>query len=195
MSVSITPNPNVQGPQGLTGSQGTQGVQGTTGLQGTQGTEGLQGTTGAQGTQGVTGTQGLTGTQGANGANGAQGTTGAQGLQGIQGLQGTTGVLPTISYDAETTAYTLVAGNVNQWVTMSSGSSQTITVPQNVFTTGQVVYVQRIGTGAVPIAQGAGVTITSNGATSSAPTLRAQFSSASILCTGSNTFTVVGDIA
>jgi hypothetical protein len=89
----------------------------------------------------------------------------------------------------------LVAENVNQWVTMSSGSSQTITVPQNVFTSGQVVYVQRIGTGAVPIAQGAGVTITSNGATSSAPNLRAQFSSASILCTGTNTFTVVGDIS
>lgn len=35
MSVSITPNPNVQGPQGLTGTQGLQGLQG------------LQGTTGA----------------------------------------------------------------------------------------------------------------------------------------------------
>jgi hypothetical protein len=169
MSVSITPNPNVQGPQGLTGSQGIQG------LTGTQGLEGLQGTTGA-GTQGTTGTQGLEGTQG---------------LTGIQGAQG---VLPTISYDPETTAYTLQAANVNQWVTMSSGSSQTITVPPSVFTTGQVVYVQRIGTGAVPIAQGAGVTITSNAATSSAPILRAQFSAASILCTGSNTFTVVGDI-
>jgi hypothetical protein len=198
MSVSITPNPNVQGPQGLTGAQGTQGVQGTEGLQGVQGLTGIQGETGAQGTQGTTGTQGLTGTQGTNGVDGAQGTTGAQGLTGIQGLtgaQGAQGVLPTITYDPETTAYTLQAANVNQWVTMSSGSSQTITVPPSVFTTGQVVYVQRIGTGAVPIAQGAGVTITSNGATSSAPTLRAQFSSASILCTGSNTFTVVGDIA
>lgn len=165
MSVSITPNPNVQGPQGLTGAQGIQGVQGTIGIQG---------------------------------LNGIQGTQGLQGLQGTQGLfgtQGTTGVLPTVTFDPETTAYTLVAGNVNQWVTMNSGSSQTITVPPSVFTTGQVIYVQRIGAGAVPIAQGAGVTITSNGATSSAPTLRAQFSSASILCTGTNTFTVVGDIA
>jgi len=164
MSVSITPNPNVLGPQGLTG---------------------------AQGIQGVTGTQGLTGIQGTNGINGAQGTIGAQGIQGLQGLTATT---PVITFDPETTAYTLQAANVNQWVTMNSGSSQTITVPQNVFTTGQIVYVQRLGAGAVPIAQGAGVTITSNGATSSAPNLRAQFSSASIICTGSNTFTVVGDI-
>ena len=166
----------------------------------TAGAAGAQGTTGAQGVtgiQGITGTQGLTGIQGADGF-GAQGTTGAQGITGTQGLtgtQGAQGVLPTITYDPETLAYTLQAANVNQWVTMNSGSSQTITVPPSVFTTGQVVYVQRIGAGAVPIAQGAGVTITSNGATSSAPTLRAQFSSASILCTGSNTFTVVGDIA
>ena len=169
MSVSITPNPNVQGPQGLTGTQGVQGVQGTTGLQGITGA-GTQGTTGIQGLQGLQGTQGLLGTQGIGGQ-----------------------VTPT-TFDPETTAYTLIAANANQWVTMNSGSSQTITVPQNVFTTGQIIYVQRIGAGAVPIAQGAGVTITSNAATSSAPILRAQFSSASILCTGTNTFTVVGDI-
>ena len=192
MSVSITPNPNVQGPQGLTGAQGTQGVQGTEGLQGVQGLTGAQGATGAQGTQGVTGTQGLTGTQGTDGVNGVQGLTGTQGVQGLQGLTAST---PVIVFDPETTAYTLQAANVNQWVTMSSGSSQTITVPPSVFTTGQIIYVQRLGTGAVPIAQGAGVTITSNGATSSAPNLRAQFSSASIICTGSNTFTVVGDIS
>lgn len=147
MSVSITPNPNVQGPQGLTGSQGT------------------------------------------SGANGAQGT---QGLQGVQGLSGT---LYTATFNAQTTGYTLVSGDANKWVTMSSATSQTITVPPSVFTSGQLIYVQRIGAGAVPIAQGAGVTITSNGATSSAPNLRAQYSSATILCTGSNTFTVVGDIS
>ena len=167
MSVSITPNPNVQGPQGLTGTQGTQGI---------------------------TGTQGLTGIQGTDGVNGAQGTTGLQGLQGTQGLfgtQGTNGVLPTITFDPETTAYTLQAANVNQWVTQSGTAN--ITVPAGVFTTGQVVYVQRIGAGSVSIVA-SGVTITSNAATSSAPILRAQFSSASILCTGTNTFTVVGDI-
>jgi hypothetical protein len=38
-----------------------------------------------------------------------------------------------------------------------------------------------------------GVTFTSNG--SASPVLRAQYSSASILCTGTNTFTIVGDIS
>jgi 3D (Asp-Asp-Asp) domain-containing protein len=167
------------GAQGTTGAQGIQGIQGITG---TQGLTGIQGTDGF-GAQGTTGTQGL---------NGIQGLIGLQGTQGIQGLLGTA---YSASFNAQTTAYTLQASDANVWVTMSSGSSQTITVPPSVFATGQLVYVQRIGSGAVPIAQGAGVTITSNGATSSAPNVRAQYSSATILCTGSNTFTVVGDIS
>jgi hypothetical protein len=167
MSVSITPNPNVQGPQGLTGSQGTQGVQGT---------QGLQGITGAQG---ATGTQGLTGTQG---------------TQGVQGVQGITGTTVSSTFNAQTTAYTLVASDVNKWVTMNAATSQTITVPAGVFSAGNVIYLQRIGAGAVPIAA-SGVTITSNGASSSAPNIRAQYSSATVLCTASNVFTVVGDIS
>lgn len=171
MSVSITPNPNVQGPQGLTGTQGIQGVQGTTGIQGTNGANGAQGLTGTQGTQGV------------------------QGVQGTQGVQGLLGTAYSATFNAQTTSYTLVASDANKWVTMNSATSQTFTVPPSVFSTGQLIYVQRIGAGAVPIAQGAGVTITSNAATSSAPNIRAQFSSATILCTGANTFTVVGDIS
>jgi hypothetical protein len=168
MSVSITPNPNVQGPQGLTGSQGTQGVQGTQGLQGT------------------TGLQGLTG---------IQGLTGSQGVQGTQGIQGVTGTTVSSVFNAQTTGYTLVAGDVNKWVTMNAATSQTITVPPSVFSAGNVIYIQRIGAGAVPFAQGSGVTITSTGATASAPTLRAQYSSATVLCTGSNTFTIIGDVS
>jgi hypothetical protein len=166
MSVSITPNPNVQGPQGLTGSQGLTGLQGTTGLQGVQGTNGIQGT------------------------DGLQGLTGTQGLQGTFGTQGTNGVLPTVTFNAQSTAYQLVADDVNKWVTQSGTAN--ITVPSGVFTTGQVIYVQRIGAGAVSIVA-SGVTFTSNG--SASPVLRVQYSSASIVCTGTNTFTIVGDIS
>lgn len=168
MSVSITPNPNVQGPQGLTGTQGTTGAQGTQGL------------------QGITGSQGTTGTQGLQGIQGLQGT------QGIQGLLGTT---VSSTFNARTTAYTLAASDVNTWVTMNAATSQAFTIPQNVFSAGNVIYLQRIGAGAVPITQGTGTTVTSNGATSSAPNIRAQYSSATVLCTASNTFTVVGDIS
>jgi hypothetical protein len=109
------------------------------------------------------------------------------------GLKYVAGV--SLTLNAQTAAYTLVAGDAFKLVTVSDTVSRTVTVPPSIFTTGQIINVQRIGTGAVPFAQGAGVTITSTGATASAPTLRAQYSAASIVCTGSNTFTILGDIA
>ena len=101
-----------------------------------------------------------------------------------------------LEFDAETgTTYTLVAGNLNQLVTLNNASPITLTVPPSVFSAGDVINIAQIGAGQVTLAQGAGVTITSTGATASAPKLRVQYSAASIICTASNTFLVVGDIA
>jgi hypothetical protein len=103
----------------------------------------------------------------------------------------------TLAFNAQTgTTYTLVAADAaNKWVTCSNASSITVTVPPSVFSTGNVINLQQIGAGQVTFAQGAGVTITSTGASASAPKLRVQFSACSIVCTGSNTFTIVGDIS
>jgi hypothetical protein len=101
-----------------------------------------------------------------------------------------------LEFDAETgTTYTLVAGNLNQLVTLNNASPITLTVPPSVFSAGDVINIAQIGAGQVTLAQGAGVTITSTGATATAPKLRARYSAASIICTASNTFLVVGDIA
>ena len=101
-----------------------------------------------------------------------------------------------LEFDAETgTTYTLVAGNLNQLVTLNNASSITLTVPPSVFSAGDVINIAQIGAGQVTLAQGAGVTINSTGATATAPKLRARYSAASIICTASNTFLVVGDIA
>ena len=102
----------------------------------------------------------------------------------------------TISFNAQTgTTYTLVAADLGKIVTLSNASGITLTVPPSVFATGNIINIQQIGAGQVTLAQGAGVTITSTGATASAPKLRAQYSAASIICTASNTFTVIGDIS
>ena len=94
------------------------------------------------------------------------------------------------------TTYTLVAADASyKLVTCSNAAAITVTVPPSVFTAGDVINLQQIGAGQVTFAQGAGVTITSTGATSSAPKLRAQESACSIICTASNTFTVIGDLA
>jgi len=109
---------------------------------------------------------------------------------------GTVTLRQKLEFDAETgTTYTLVAGNLNQLVTLNNASPITLTVPPSVFSAGDVINIAQIGAGQVTVSQGAGVTITSTGATSSAPKLRANKSAASIICTASNTFLVIGDIA
>jgi hypothetical protein len=101
----------------------------------------------------------------------------------------------TLSFNAQTgTTYTLVAADLGKWVTASNASPITVTVPPSVFSTGNIINLQQIGAGQVTFAQGAGVTITSTGGTASAPKLRAQYSACTIVCTASNTFTIVGDL-
>jgi len=110
---------------------------------------------------------------------------------------GTTSASAALAFNAQTgTTYTLVAADAeNKLVTCSNASPITLTVPPSIFTAGQQINVASIGAGLTTFAQGAGVTITSTGATSSAPVLRAQNSACTVICTASNTFLIVGDLA
>jgi hypothetical protein len=103
----------------------------------------------------------------------------------------------TLAFNAQTgTTYTLViADAANKLVTTSNASAVTVTIPPSVFSTGQQINVQSIGVGLTTFAAGAGVTITSTGATAAAPKLRARYSAGTVICNGSNSFTVIGDIA
>lgn len=102
----------------------------------------------------------------------------------------------TLSFNAQTgTTYTLVAADLGKLVTLSNASGITLTIPPSIFVAGNQIHIQQIGAGQVTLAQGSGVTITSTGATASAPKLRAQYSAATIICTASNTFTVLGDLS
>ena len=101
-----------------------------------------------------------------------------------------------LTLNAQTgTTYTLVAADSGKLVTSSNAAAVVITIPPSVFAAGEQINVQSIGAGLTSFAQGAGVTITSTGATATAPILRAQYSACTIICTASNTFTVIGDIS
>jgi hypothetical protein len=103
----------------------------------------------------------------------------------------------TLTFNAQTgTTYTLVAADAsNKLVTTSNASAVTVTIPPSVFAAGEQINVQSIGVGLTSFAAGAGVTITSTGATATAPVLRARYSACTIICTASNTFTVIGDLS
>ena len=88
------------------------------------------------------------------------------------------------------TTYTLVSSDLNKLVTLSNSSAITLTIPSATFTTGQAINIQQIGAGQVTV-QGDGTsTFTGTGTK-----LRTQYSAATIVCTGTNTFTLIGDIA
>lgn len=99
------------------------------------------------------------------------------------------------SLNAQTgTTYTLAATDASKVVTASNASAITITVPSGVYVAGDIITVIQIGAGQVTFAA-SGTTITSTGATAAAPKIRAQYAAAQVICTASNTFTIVGDIA
>jgi hypothetical protein len=119
-------------------------------------------------------------------------------LTGTQTLTNKTLTAPKVNLDfnAQTgTTYTLVAADSGKLVTASNAAAITITVPPSIFTAGEQINVQSIGAGLTTFAAGSGVTITSTGATSAAPNLRAQFSACTVICTAANTFTIVGDLS
>jgi hypothetical protein len=129
--------------------------------------------------------------------------TGVVTLAGTETLTNKTLTAPVINtakinlaLNAQTgTTYTLVAADSGKLVTSSNASPIVITIPPSVFAVGEQINVQSIGAGLTSFAAGVGVTVTSTGATSAAPVLRAQHSAATVICTASNTFTVIGDIS
>jgi hypothetical protein len=97
--------------------------------------------------------------------------------------------------DQTGTTYTTVAGDRNKLVTLTNASAITLTLPPSVYSAGQQIHFAQLGAGQVTFAQGAGVTINSTGATATAPKIRARYGTATAICTASNTFLVIGDIA
>ena len=104
-----------------------------------------------------------------------------------------------LTLNAQTgTTYTFVLADNGKLVTLSNASAITATVPTNAsvaYATGAIINIQQIGAGQVTIVGDTGVTITSTGATATTPKTRAQYSAASIIKTGTDSWTVIGDIA
>ena len=96
----------------------------------------------------------------------------------------------TLGFNAQTgTTYSLVLTDKDKIVTLSNASAITLTIPNGIFSAGDYVNIQQIGAGQVTIANDGTTSFTGTGTK-----LRAQYSAATIICTGTNTFTLVGDI-
>jgi len=99
-----------------------------------------------------------------------------------------------ITLNAQTgTTYTLVLTDNGRLVTLSNASAITLTVPTNAsvaFATGAIINLQQIGAGQVTVAGDTGVTVTGTGTK-----LRAQYSAAALVKTGTDSWTLIGDLS
>lgn len=106
-----------------------------------------------------------------------------------------------LTLNAQTgTTYTFALTDNGQLVTASNASAQTYSIPTNAttaFPTGTQINIIQIGAGQVTIqaASSGTTTVASNGATATAPKLRAQYSSATLIKAATDLWYVVGDIS
>jgi len=107
----------------------------------------------------------------------------------------------TLAFNAQTgTTYTFVLADKDKLVTASNASAQTYSIPTNAsvaYPIGTQINIIQIGAGQVTInaVTSGTTTVASTGATSAAPKLRAQYSSATIIKANTDLWYVVGDIA
>ena len=101
--------------------------------------------------------------------------------------------------NAQSASYTFALTDANNTlVALSNASANTATIPPNssaAFPIGTVLNFAQTGAGQTTITQGSGVTITSTGATPSAPKTRVQYSACSAIQTSANNWLVTGDVA
>ena len=90
------------------------------------------------------------------------------------------------------TTYTLVAGDVGEYVTLNNASGITLTVPASVFSAGDTVNLVQLGAGQVTISAGAGMTLNSEGAKLK---LKGQYAVATILFTSASAAVVLGNLS
>jgi hypothetical protein len=109
--------------------------------------------------------------------------------------------LAKLTLNAQTATYTVVlTDNRNKLVTMDVATANDFLIPTNAnvaFPIGSIINVIQIGAGKTTIeaVTPGTTTISSTGATATAPELRAQFSAASCIKVATDTWYVVGDIA
>lgn len=167
-TVSVTAGSGIQGPQGPQGPKGDTGA------------------TGAQGPQGVKGDTGLTGATGPKGDKGDKGDTGATGAAGANGDWSTAQTI-----NPQTDSYQLVAGDVGKLVTLNKSTAVNLTVPSGLgLTAGQRIDLAQLGAGQVTV-------VASSTTVNGTPglKLRAQYSAATLVCTATNTYLLVGDLS
>lgn len=157
---------------------------------------GATGGTGATGSIGVTGPTGSIGVTGATGPAGVTGATGPEGATGPVGATGPTGVdFSLVETNDQEGTYALELTDKNKIVNITSSGQTYLTIQNDAatnFEIGSRILVSRGGTGGVGITGGGEVVIYS---AQGYLNLKYQYSVATLIKNGSNTWTLFGDLS
>lgn len=161
------------------------------------------GYTGAGDIEGVTAGTGLSGGGTSGTVTVSIDTSVTADLSTAQTLTNKTLTAPVINLalNAQTgTTYTFALSDNGKLVTASNASAQTYSIPTNAttaFPTGTQINIIQIGAGQVTIqaASSGTTTVSSTGATATAPKLRAQYSAATLIKASTDLWYVTGDIS
>lgn len=127
--------------------------------------------------------------------------TGVATLTGTETLTNKTLTSPLINLgiNAQTgTTYTTVLADNGKLVTLTNGSSIAVTIPPNssvAYPVGAQINMAQLDVGQVTVSGGVGVTVVSTGATASAPTARARYSTLTAVQTSTDNWLIMGDIS
>jgi len=99
------------------------------------------------------------------------------------------GDVRSIPQNSQTSAYVLVVGDAGKHISITTGG---VTVPQNIFSTGDAITIYNNSTSNQTITQGTGVTLRLAGSSSTGNRTLSQRGLCTILCVASNTFVISG---
>lgn len=120
----------------------------------------------------------------------AQQSIGASGATGATGAIGATGItLTNIIPNPQSASYTLQLSDAGKYINISTGG---VIVPSAIFSSGDVISVYNNSSSNQAITQGIGVTMYLAGTPTTGNRILAQRGIATILCVGSNQFTIIG---
>lgn len=115
--------------------------------------------------------------------------TGAITFAAGQTFADASGSFRTLPQNAQTSGYTLVAGDTGKHISITTGG---VTVPSDVFSAGDIVTIFNNSDSSQTITQGGSVTLRKAGSADTGNRTLDQYGVATVLCVSSNTFVVSG---
>jgi hypothetical protein len=108
---------------------------------------------------------------------------------GTANISDSIGNVRTVPINSQSSGYVLISSDSGKFISITTGG---VTIPSNVFTSGQSVSIYNDSTSSQTITQGSGATLYQVGTVNTGNRTLAQRGLCTVLCVGTNTFVITG---